>query len=79
MLFCSECDVPLEIDNLEILVSSQKKSEKHRLTLEAIYIEIKPSLNTEDEFRNRELSIDVVKREPKGSTSASRDWPLCIL
>ena len=53
----SECNMPLEIDMVEILASSQK-SEQHRLTLEALYIrEIKPSLNTKDEYRNRELRI----------------------
>ena len=53
----SECNVPLEMDNVEILASSQK-SEQHRLTLEALYIrEIRPSLNTKDEFKNRELRI----------------------
>ena len=53
----SECNVPLEMDNMEILASSQN-SEKHRLTLEALYIrEIIPSLNTKDEFKSRELRI----------------------
>ena len=53
----SECNVPLELDHVEILASSQK-SEKHRLTLEALYIrEIRPSLNTKDEFKSRELRI----------------------
>ena len=53
----SECGVPLELDMVEILASSQR-SEQHRLTLEALFIrEIKPSLNTKDEYRNRELRI----------------------
>ena len=53
----SECGVPLEIDMVEILASNQK-SEQHRLTLEALFIrEIKPSLNTKDEYRSRELRI----------------------
>ena len=53
----SECNILLEIDMVEILACSQK-SEQHRLTLEALFIrEIKPSLNTKDEYKNRELRI----------------------
>lgn len=36
----------------------KRNSEQHRLTLEALFIrEIKPSLNTKDEYKNRELRI----------------------
>ena len=53
----SQCKVPVEIDRIEILASTQK-SEQHLLTLEALFIrEIRPSLNTKDEYKSRELRI----------------------
>ena len=53
----SECQVHLEIDRVEILASTQK-SEKHLLTLEALFIrEVRPSLNSKDEYKSRELRI----------------------
>ena len=48
-----ECNAPLEIESIEILASSQK-GEKHLLTLKELYIrDIRPSLNTKDEFKQR--------------------------
>lgn len=47
------------LENIEILCTSTKNLD-HLLTLEALYIrELKPSLNTKDEFRNKELLIKI--------------------
>ena len=43
-----------EIDDVEILATTSKDSD-HLLALEALFIrEIKPALNTKDEYRSRE-------------------------
>ena len=47
----------LKTSDVRILASSNRGME-HLLTLEALYIkEIKPELNTKDEYRSRELTI----------------------
>ena len=47
----------LQTSDVQILASSNRGI-KHLLTLEALYIrEIKPELNTKDEYRSRELTI----------------------
>ena len=53
----AQCQVSVEMTNVEILSSTQK-GERHLLTLEALFIrEIKPVLNTKDEYRSRTLRI----------------------
>ena len=47
----------LQTSDVRIIASSNRGIE-HLLTLEALYIrEIKPELNTKDEYRSRELAI----------------------
>ena len=42
------------------ILASVKKSEKHLMTLEALFIrEFRPTLNTKDEYRRRELKIRI--------------------
>ena len=51
------CNTNISEENVKIL-SSTSKGEAHLLTLEALYIqEIKPSINTKDEYRRRTLTI----------------------
>ena len=51
------CNVVLEEKDIEIL-GSHSKSETHLLTLEALFInEIKPTLNTKDEYKRRILTL----------------------
>ena len=58
----SECEgapatITLE-DNCKILAASTRDSESYLLTLEALWIdELKPALNTKDEFRSKVLTI----------------------
>ena len=52
----NECRASLEIDNVNILCSSS--FEQRLMTLEALMIrEIKPKLNTKDEYKSRALVI----------------------
>ena len=52
-----KCGTTLTGDNVEILHSTSR-GESYLLTLEALYIrELKPDLNTKDEYRRRELVI----------------------
>ena len=45
-------------DNCKILAASMRDSENYLLTLEALWIdELKPALNTKDEFRSKVLTI----------------------
>ena len=54
-----ECGVNFDNDCVSIL-ASVKKSEKHLMTLEALFIrEFRPTLNTKDEYRRRELKIRI--------------------
>ena len=53
----SVCDTTLTGENVDILHSTSR-GENYLLTLEALYIrERKPTLNTKDEYRSRELVI----------------------
>ena len=50
-----ECDIVPSVDLLEVL--GRARGEK-LLTLEALFIsELKPKLNTKDEYRSRELKL----------------------
>ena len=54
-----ECGVNFDHDCVSIL-ASVGKSEKHLMTLEALFIrEFRPTLNTKDEYRRRELKIRI--------------------
>ena len=58
----SECEgAPATITlegNCKILAASMRDSESYLLTLEALWIdELKPALNTKDEFRSKVLTI----------------------
>ena len=47
----------ITIDDVEIIAQTSK-SENHLMTLEALHIKnIKPSLNTKDEYKSRTLTI----------------------
>ena len=51
------CAVSLSFDNMDVLKSSAR-GEAHLLTMEALYIEeMKPVINTRDEYRSRALTI----------------------
>ena len=51
------CDSNITEENVKILTSTSK-GEPRLLTLEALYIrELKPSINTKDEYRRRTLTI----------------------
>ena len=51
------CGTDLNLDCLEVLKSSSR-GEPHLLTLEALFIEeMKPAINTKDEYRSRTLTI----------------------
>ena len=53
------CNVELSINHAEIIAKSIKP-EYNLMTLEALLIrEIKPTLNTKDEYRSRELIIKI--------------------
>ena len=53
----NECNTSLSENNVEILKQSAR-GERVLLTLEALFIrELKPTINTKDEFRSRELKI----------------------
>ena len=53
------CKRTPEFEDLEIL-GSTIKGEVHLLTIEALFIrEIKPDLNTKDEFESRQLLIKI--------------------
>ena len=53
----NECNVNINEENVDILQTTSR-GENHLLTLEALNIrEIKPSINTKDEYRSRELTI----------------------
>ena len=55
----NECNVESTSDDIIILHQSAR-SENYLLTLEALYIrEYKPTINTKDEYRQRELTIKV--------------------
>ena len=51
------CETDWSEDNVYIL-GTTSQGEVHLLTLEALWIrELKPVINTKDEFRSRELTI----------------------
>merc|ERR1711895_265824 len=53
----NSCNEKLTEDHVRILHTTSR-DEKYLLALEALYIrEIKPSINTKDEYRKRELKI----------------------
>ena len=53
----AKCETAWSEDNVSIL-SATSQGEVHLLTLEALWIrEIKPDINTKDEYRSRELTI----------------------
>ena len=53
----AECDINISDDDVEILQTSSQ-GEAHLLTLGALFIrELRPSVNTKDEYRSRELTI----------------------
>ena len=53
----NQCNATLTDENVEILQSTSR-GEGFLLTLEALHIrELKPSINTKDEYRSRELVI----------------------
>ena len=53
----AKCETDWSEDNVSIL-SATSQGEVHLLTLEALWIrEIKPDINTKDEYRSRELTI----------------------
>ena len=55
----AECRAEINEQNAVILHQTAR-GEEYRLTLEALYIrEIKPTINTKDEYRSRELTIKV--------------------
>ena len=53
----TDCNVEFTTDNVTLL-GSTSRGEKYLLTLEALFqYEIKPSLNTKDEFKSRTLTL----------------------
>ena len=55
----ANCDIDLSLNDVDIL-GNTPRGEFYLLTLEALWIrEIKPSINTKDEFRSRELTIKI--------------------
>ena len=53
----TKCETKLTEENVTIL-GSTTKGEVHLLTLEALWIrELKPKINTKDEYRSRALTI----------------------
>ena len=55
-----KCKKTIEDEDDIIILGSAKKSEQHLLTLEAIFIrELKPDLNTKDEFKRKTLVIKI--------------------
>ena len=53
------CERDIDNDCVKIL-DSTTKSDNYLLTLEALWIrDIKPTINTKDEFRSRELIIKI--------------------
>ena len=57
----NECGVNVNSTSEDMIILHQSaRSENHLLTLEALYIrEYKPTINTKDEYRQRELIIKV--------------------
>ena len=56
-LHLANCDTTLTEDDVDILQASAR-GEAFLLTLEALHIrELKPTINTKDEWRSRELKI----------------------
>ena len=54
-----DCDIDLSYNDVDIL-SSTSRGEFYLLTLEALWIrDIKPCINTKDEFKSRELTIKI--------------------
>ena len=52
-----ECGVDISMEDVQFLKASTR-GEQHLLTLEALFIEeTKPSINTKDEFKQRQLTI----------------------
>ena len=52
-----KCDITISEANVDILASTSR-GESHLLTLEALWQrELKPEINTKDEYRSRELMI----------------------
>ena len=52
-----ECKTSISEENVDILKATAR-GENYLLTLEALHIrELKPSINTKDEYRSRELTI----------------------
>ena len=50
------CNTDLQIDNVKILATAS--NQEKLMTLEALFIrDLKPSLNTKDEFKSRKLRI----------------------
>lgn len=55
----NNCNVILDEIDIKIL-GSHFKSETHLLTLEALFInEIKPILNTKDEYKRRTITLKI--------------------
>ena len=55
----AECGCAVTIDNVTVIDKSMKSS-THLMTLEALWIEeIKPSLNTKDEYKSHQLVIKI--------------------
>lgn len=55
-----KCKASTDFKQLVKILSAGSKSYDHLLTMEALYIdEVKPSLNTKDEYRSRTLSIKI--------------------
>ena len=54
-----KCDSEISFEYIDILASTNQ-GENHLLTLEALQIkDLKPSINTKDEFRSRALRIRI--------------------
>jgi len=52
-----ECGVSISMDDVQLLKASSR-GEEHLLTLEALFIEeTKPTINTKDEYKQRQLTI----------------------
>ena len=54
-----ECGSEIAVEDVEILKTSSK-GEDYLLTLEALFIaELKPKINTKEEYRSRELTLKI--------------------
>jgi len=53
-----QCTASLKEDTVTLLASSSSRGDTYLITLEALFIqEIKPKLNTKDEFKSRILTL----------------------